>query len=113
MRKILTSEKMSAADQAAMAMGLPSLVLMERAALSVLDVIDEEELDTSDVMVVCGTGNNGGDGAAIARLLAERGERVSVMFPLGTERGSEQLKTQIRVLDHYGVPVVRTYRKGR
>ncbi len=113
MRRVLTVDEMSAADDAAVAMGLPSLLLMERAALSVVDVIDELEADRTNVLVICGTGNNGGDGAAAARLLAERGEPVEVFFPLGTEKASPQLKTQIRLLEHYGVPVVREYASGK
>ncbi len=113
MLKILTSGEMKGADEAAMEMGLPSLVLMERAALSVMDVIDEEELDTSDVLIVCGTGNNGGDGAAIARLFAERGEKVSILFPCGTSKVSEQLGTQLKVLGHYDVDEVSCYETGR
>ena len=112
MRKILTPVEMKEADEAAIKMGLPSLVLMERAALSVLQVIDEEELDTSDVCIICGTGNNGGDGAAVARLFAERGEEVHVLFPCGTERVSDQMRTQLKLLEYYGVPVVSEYTKG-
>ena len=54
--------------------GVPSLVLMENAALRVVDVIAERfgPLKGKRITVVCGKGNNGGDGLAIARHLATR-----------------------------------------
>ena len=113
MKKILTPDEMKGADEAAICLGLPSLLLMERAALSVMQVIEEEELDTSDVCIVCGTGNNGGDGAALARLFAERGKKADVLFPCGTARVSEQMKVQLRLLEYYGVAAVSEYEKGR
>jgi len=67
--------------------GVPSLVLMENAALRVVDVIAERfgPLKGKRITVVCGKGNNGGDGLAIARHLATRFEadvRVLMADPL-------------------------------
>ena len=55
---------------------VPSMVLMERAALSAIEVIQEKEISCNRVLVVCGTGNNGGDGMAIARLFTYRTFRL-------------------------------------
>ena len=41
--------------------GIPSLVLMERAALETVRVLKDRGVDFSDTLVVCGSGNNGGD----------------------------------------------------
>ena len=57
-------------------LGVPSFVLMERAALKVVEAMHEREIDTARTLVVCGSGNNGGDGFAVARLLAEEGMHV-------------------------------------
>lgn len=46
---------------------MSSDVLMERAALAVVKKIRQQGYDTTQVLVVCGTGNNGGDGVAVAR----------------------------------------------
>ena len=46
---------------------IPSLILMERAARTFVETVMERKLDLSSVCVVCGSGNNGGDGFAIAR----------------------------------------------
>lgn len=60
--------------------GLPSLVLMERAAISVADCVKEYATKESRIGVLCGTGNNGGDGVAVARLLKEAGYEADVLL---------------------------------
>ena len=61
---------------------IPSLTLMENAATAVARVVTESLSGVSGkkVLVLCGKGNNGGDGAASARLLATLGARVSVIL---------------------------------
>ncbi|HAZ38218.1 MAG TPA: bifunctional ADP-dependent NAD(P)H-hydrate dehydratase/NAD(P)H-hydrate epimerase [Clostridiaceae bacterium] len=56
--------------------GISSIVLMENAAYSVLKHI--KSLNRKSVMVVCGTGNNGGDGFALSRLLIMEGYKISI-----------------------------------
>lgn len=63
-------------------LGISGSVLMENAARSVADWVEENKLKNdpeAGVVVCCGKGNNGGDGFAIARLLANRGYDVSVV----------------------------------
>ena len=60
--------------------GIPSLVLMERAALAVADRVKAYATKDSHIGVLCCTGNNGGDGVAVARLLAEAGYDVTVLI---------------------------------
>ncbi|NBB16296.1 NAD(P)H-hydrate dehydratase [Caulobacter sp. SLTY] len=76
-REILTVAEMTAADAAAVAAGTPSLTLMERAGQAVTDAI-VARTRACKVAVLCGPGNNGGDGYVIARLLKRRGWRVWV-----------------------------------
>ena len=65
--------QMKAADQYTMqTLGVPSLELMERAAGECVRFFEEAGLDLSHVCIVCGSGNNGGDGFAIGRLLLEK-----------------------------------------
>ena len=73
LEEILTSEQMKRCDLYTMEeKGIPSRTLMERAAEAVVCEILNEHLDISRVSVLCGGGNNGGDGFAIARFLAQR-----------------------------------------
>lgn len=58
---------------------VPSIVLMERAAMAFVGELDQRGIDTARALIVCGDGNNGGDGYAIARLLMQRGCEVDVV----------------------------------
>jgi len=77
---VLTAEEMRAADLATVHAGTPVEALMERAGLGAVDAI-ERAFGTQRgyrVHVVCGLGNNGGDGSVVARLLAARGAHVEL-----------------------------------
>ncbi|MBE6703340.1 MAG: NAD(P)H-hydrate dehydratase [Ruminococcaceae bacterium] len=79
MLDLLTAAEMRAADEATIAGGVPSQVLMERAAKAALQVL-KDRFDTTHVLFLCGSGNNGGDGLAMARFLAEAGGKASVFY---------------------------------
>ena len=74
---VLSIAEMSAADAAAPAAGVPSQQLMENAGRSVADAI-MARFGATPVVVLCGPGNNGGDGFVIARRLQEAGWSVRV-----------------------------------
>lgn len=73
MQKVLTAEQMREVDRLTTERyGIPSILLMENAAHAVARVITEKlggSVRGQDVVVLCGMGNNGGDGAALARYL--------------------------------------------
>jgi len=80
-RHVLTSFQSRECDRrAAEQLGVPSIVLMENAALSVVEVLEKHVgvEPKQKVAVACGRGNNGGDGLAIARHLHNMGVNVSV-----------------------------------
>ena len=85
MREILTAAQMRAIEQAAIESGtVTGLELMERAGRGVVEAVFEEWPDlakaTQNAMVLCGPGNNGGDGFVVARLLKDWGWEVEVFF---------------------------------
>ena len=75
--EILTVAEMGEADRLAVEAGVPSLRLMENAAAAVVRVVQAHYPDAA-VLVLCGPGNNGGDGFCAAVLLRERGFEVRV-----------------------------------
>ena len=78
-------------------LGIQGAVLMENAARSVADWVEGNKLKNDPeaaVVVCCGRGNNGGDGFAIARLLANRGYNISVV-DAGKPGKKDALKNQL------------------
>ena len=101
---LLTGAQMSAADRyTSETIGIPSLVLMERAALAVAQKVAELLPRPAAVTVFTGRGNNGADGLAAARLLAERGYPVRVFVLPGEERGGSALQIQQKILARLGI----------
>ncbi len=79
--KIVTAEEMRAIDRATSEkFDVPSLTLMENAGTAVADHILTEYAGAERIVVICGKGNNGGDGFVAARLLHEAGKRVRVIL---------------------------------
>lgn len=90
--------------------GIPSMVLMERAALKVVEII-EERYDFSKVLVLCGSGNNGGDGYAAARLLHLKGYDVEICFVGNENSRSEENQKQKAIADYYQIPTVTSIKE--
>lgn len=113
MKYFLNSQQMKAADRYTIQeKGVPATELMERAAAACVMVMEEEQLDLSRPCIVCGSGNNGGDGMAVARILAEKGCRVQVFF-VGTEAHcTEENRYQMRLLKERGVEIGTEYIPG-
>jgi NAD(P)H-hydrate epimerase len=103
--KVATAQQMAELDRVAIQhYGIPSLVLMENAGRSCTDRIFrilEEKVGApqeASVAVVCGKGNNGGDGMVIARHLHNRGVYVEVFLLGEVEDLSKDARTQYEIL---------------
>lgn len=109
MRILVDSGQMKQCDKNTIEyFGVPSLILMERAALGVVEEIDRILSETSvvkEILIVCGFGNNGGDGLAIARLLWQKGYAVTVVMPPGAKTVSEETRVQMGILERYRIPI--------
>lgn len=124
MKYLVTSREMKQYDANTIdKIGIPGMVLMERAALSVSAQIEKRfgscsgntgcVSEADKVLVVAGVGNNGGDGLALARLLAEMGYEVDVCCVGDSNKASEQWRIQREILAHYpaSISVWETGRK--
>lgn len=109
MQYIVTKKEMQAIDAYTMdKIGIPSAVLMERAALSVVEEIERLNVSRGRIMIVVEGGNNGGDGLAVGRILLERGYKVDIYYIGGFEKVSQGFQQQWSILHHMGVRFRKT-----
>ncbi len=103
MKYVVDKENMKRCDYNTTAyFGVPELVLMERAALAVCDEVKKRFSDNALVLVVCGGGNNGGDGFAIGRILHLMGFFVSFYFIGDEQKAAASCKKQMEIVRAYG-----------
>lgn len=96
--RILTSRAMRAVDRAAIdELGVPGIVLMENAAIGVVETVVRAFPDALSAAIFCGPGNNGGDGLAVARHLAVRGWAVEVFLLAGGRELGGDAAIQLQV----------------
>lgn len=106
MRYLVNGEEMKQIDRETIeGTGIPSMVLMERAALAVVGEI-RQRVDAPSVLCVCGCGNNGADGLAIARILTEEGIVADVLIAGKEEHATSEWKQQKTIIDNLPIRVV-------
>jgi NAD(P)H-hydrate epimerase len=107
--RVLNTQQMREADRQTIDdVGIPSVVLMENAGRQAVAAMEAafDDLPSSKVGVLCGRGNNGGDGFVVARTLAQRGIEA-VVYLLGSVadvRGDA--RTNLEILGRVGLTVV-------
>jgi len=107
--KILTAQQMQRIDRLTTERyGVPSLTLMENAGRSVVEFLAERfaPLAGQRVAILCGRGNNGGDGLVVARLLREQGLRPTVLLFAAPGKVSGDAAVNLRRLADSGMPAV-------
>lgn len=92
---LLTVAQMGAADRAAIAPGVPGMTLMERAGRAVAERA-QRLAGKKPIVVLCGPGNNGGDGYVAARYLKNRGYRVRIAALGDPEKLTGDAKTNYK-----------------
>ena len=111
MKKLANADQMKRIDGYSIEeIGIPSLVLMEKAALSVALEIKREmnslKSSNNKILAVCGVGNNGGDGVAALRILKEWGYEGAVLLVGDENKASEQMKVQLSIARKLSIPVM-------
>lgn len=94
---IYNEKQIKAIDQAAHEQGVSLYTLMENAGHGLFKKIQKHITKKDKIVILCGTGNNGGDGVVLARHLKQNGYQVLLTFPLG-KPNSEITKQH---LEHY------------
>lgn len=106
MRHIFTGKQMKTVDDYTIKnIGIPGIVLMERAALSVASLIMENESKSKSVLVVCGTGNNGADGLAVCRMLHLNGYNTCICVLGDVKKATDEFKIQYKIVNNLGIGI--------
>jgi NAD(P)H-hydrate epimerase len=114
--RILSAEQMREADRRTIDdLGIPSLVLMENAGRQVVAAMEAffQDLAERQVAIICGKGNNGGDGFVVARTLHQRGIEVSVFVVGQVAEIKGDARLNIEILGRLGVTVVEIADEGQ
>ena len=115
MRSLVSGSRMKEIDRRTIEdYGIPSIVLMERAALAAageaermlaVKAPDSEDKRRFSILAVCGFGNNGADGIAAARILFLRGFAVTILLPDEGGRRTPEFELQLSIVNRLGIPV--------
>jgi NAD(P)H-hydrate epimerase len=86
---------------------IPGVVLMENAARAVADAAMEmmRGVESPAVLIVCGGGNNGGDGLAVARHLHNRGWAAELLLAADATAYRNEAKTNWQIVQAMGLPI--------
>jgi NAD(P)H-hydrate epimerase len=111
---LYTAAEMGAADAAAIAeIGIPGAVLMERAGVAATEAILARYPDARVAAVVCGGGNNGGDGFVVARLLQGAGWDVECLLAAAPDGLPPDARRNHDIACRLGIPMRDGVRRAR
>lgn len=99
---VITPDQMKAMDHYAIhEIGIPSIVLMENAALKVVEQINLKKINS--YTIVCATGNNGGDGLAIARHLILKDKKVDLFIVGNLDQMTNDFQINLKILKNMNI----------
>ena len=108
MKTAIDGELAGKIDRYSIENGMPSMVLMERAALCVAECVKKitnKNNTGKNVIAVCSVGNNGADGLAAIRMLKADGFSCHALVIGDTGRATEEFKAQLGLINFLGIPV--------
>jgi NAD(P)H-hydrate epimerase len=114
--RILNALQMREADRRTIDdIGIPSLVLMENAGRQVVAAMESAFKDLTDqrIAILCGKGNNGGDGFVVARTLHQRGIDVSAFVVGRVADIKGDARINLEILGRLGITVVEITDEGQ
>lgn len=79
---------------------VPGIVLMENAAIGITQLILQRFPDVQNVGIICGKGNNGGDGFAVARHLSNEGLNVKIIYLGNIDEMSDDCRTNFLICNN-------------
>lgn len=92
--------------------GINALVLMERAALCVTDeIIKHPSFIKKSILVICGIGNNGADGLAVARLLFLKNYTVDLYIIGDLQKATKEFQVQYHSIQRYNISIVTSWKE--
>ncbi len=107
---VALSQEMQNLDRYVMeTLGIPPEVLMERAGLGVAEKVFQyfSPEKYPKVLILCGPGNNGGDGFVCARHLSEKNYQVEVLLFSEEEKYSQEARKNLEILKSIGIPLYK------
>ena len=108
MKRILTGEEKREIDRYSIeVLGVPALMLMEEAALALAGCVRETVPEGSWVLAVCGSGNNGGDGIAAARILFGWGYEAEILMIGDLSHATAQVEAELSLAREAGVCICK------
>lgn len=106
MKYVADAQTMNEIDRYSMEkIGIPSMVLMEKAAMKLVEAMLPEISPNDKILAVCGSGNNGGDGVAAARILFEMGYHADIYMAGEEGKASNQMANQLKIARNIGLSV--------
>lgn len=96
-RRIVTAAQMKEIERAANERGIPYLQMMENAGLAAYAQLRARFPQAASLLVVCGKGNNGGDGFVLARAAALEGWQVTVLLAEGEPKTPDAITNYARL----------------
>lgn len=105
--RLSSAEEMMNADRKMMEeFSVPTLILMEHAALAIYSEMKKRDLLSGKIVIVCGKGNNGGDGYVLARILYNNGYDVSIVNAFSMVPGSRDAEINYKICRNINIPFV-------